>query len=415
MALVEACARAQAQTVTVTRDSDRAVPAGATAGRAGRARFEDRPLLVFWETTTACDLACRHCRASAQPDPGAGQLTTEEGRALIDDLARLGRPRPILILTGGDCLKREDLLELVAHAERLAVPVALAPSVTPQLADPVLLAVRAHGVTTMSLSLDGATAATHDAVRGIAGHFDATVEAIARLKGHGSTVQVNTTVMGPNLEELADVAATIHDLGVDIWEVFFLIATGRGTDVPETSAIQNEDVCEFLVDASRYGMTVRTVEAPFFRRVALARRSAPPDGGALYRRLRTRLVDRLGEPALPVRAPSAATRDGKGVIFVAANGDVFPSGFMPLKLGNVREQRLVDVYRDHPLLRAIRAAEFVGPCGGCAHAELCGGSRARALAATGDPLGSDPGCLLVTSGTDAGAPDREPSRRNVGV
>lgn len=225
-------------------------------------------------------------------------------------------------------------------------------------------------MTTTSLSLDGATAATHDAVRGIAGHFDATVEAIARLKGHGFTVQVNTTVMGPNLEELADVAATIHDLGADIWEVFFLIATGRGTDVAETSAIQNEDVCEFLVGASRYGMTVRTVEAPFFRRVALARRSAPPGGGTLYRRLRTRLVDRLGEPTLPVRAPSAATRDGKGVVFVAANGDVFPSGFMPLKLGNVREQRLVDVYRDHPLLRAIRAAEFAGPCGRCARRAL---------------------------------------------
>jgi len=365
----------------------------------GGRRFDDRPLLVFWEMTTACGLACRHCRACAQLEPGADELSTDEGRALIDELARVGRPRPILILTGGDCLKRSDIIELVAHAEQGGVPVAVAPSVTPALTDAVLGSLRRHGVKTASLSLDGATAATHDAIRGISGHFDATLAAIGQLHRHGFVVQVNTTVMGPNQDELADMAILIETLGVAIWEVFFLISTGRGVDVQETTAAENEDICEFLTDASCYGFTVRTVEAPFFRRIVAARRGGGrPRGGALYRRLSERLRDGLGEPTAPMRVPSAATRDGKGIIFVASTGDVYPSGFMPLRLGNVRDGGLLELYRQHPLLQSIRAAEFSGPCGRCPHAQLCGGSRARALAATGNPLGSDPGCLVALEG-----------------
>ena len=375
---------------------------GLAINRAGaRHHFDDRPLLVFWEATKACDLSCFHCRASAQPEPASDELSYAEGRTLVDELSAMGRPRPILILTGGDCLKRPDLIDLVTYAAERSVPVAVAPSVTAQLTDATLHALRQHGVKTGSLSLDGARAATHDAVRGVAGHFDDTIKAIATLKRCGFTVQINTTVMAPNLEELADVAVLMHELGVDIWEVFFLIATGRGTEVIATSPQENEDVCNFLVDASRYGFTVRTVEAPFFRRVAAQRRelvegeSVVESGGALYRRLRDRLVSQLGESSVAARTPSAATRDGKGVIFVAANGDVFPSGFLPKRLGNIRSQSLADIYRRNPLLRQIRNATFEGVCGTCEHSQLCGGSRARAYAATGDPLGSDPGCLLV--------------------
>jgi radical SAM protein with 4Fe4S-binding SPASM domain len=266
-----------------------------------------------------------------------------------------------------------------------------------------LHALRQHGVKTVSLSLDGASAKTHDDVRGVPGHFNDTMNAVATLKRCGFTVQINTTVMAPNLEELADIAVLMQELGVDIWEVFFLIATGRGTEVIASSSQENEDICNFLVDASRYGFTVRTVEAPFFRRIA-AQRRAPVDGqsdtestGSLYIRLRDRLVSQLGQPSRPARTTTAATRDGKGVIFIAANGDVYPSGFLPLRLGNVRTQSLADIYRLNPLLRLIRDAAFDGACGSCEHAQLCGGSRARAYATSGDPLGSDPGCLLVTS------------------
>lgn len=362
--------------------------------------FDDRPLLVFWETTKACLLACFHCRANAQREKGADDLSTAEGFALINDLAAIGRPRPILILTGGDCLMRDDIVAIAAHAKQMDVPVAIAPSVTPRLTSTTLRALRAQNVKTASLSLDGATADTHEAVRGIIGHFDATMRAISELKIQGYTVQINTTVMQRNVGELADIAALMHGSGVDVWEVFFLINTGRGTSIEAPSARENEDICHFLVDASRYGFTVRTVEAPFFRRVAFDHHrmdDVPPenvfDVGPLYSRLHGRLRARLGPPTDRVRAPSAATRDGKGIIFVANNGDVYPSGFMPLRLGNVREQSVVEIYRDHPLLHSIRDADFAGRCGTCEHADLCGGSRARAYATTGDPLGEDPGCI----------------------
>jgi radical SAM protein len=368
-------------------------------------QFSQRPLLVFWEMTKACHLACFHCRADAQRVGGSDELSTNEGFALIDTLAAIGRPRPILILTGGDCLMREDIVQLAAYAESVRVPVAIAPSVTPQLKSSTLQSLRAYGVKSASLSLDGATASTHDAVRGIDGHFASTIRAIREIKEHGYTIQVNTTVMPANVRELADVAALMHEHHVDVWEVFFLITTGRGTEIKATTAKENEDVCNFLVDASRYGFTVRTVEAPFFRRVAFERRA---DNGSsrrdvetdsLYVSLRDRLVELLGPSTAPIRAPSAATRDGKGIVFVAANGDVYPSGFLPITLGNVRASSLMEIYRNNELLRSIRAAEFVGPCGPCEYANLCGGSRSRAFSTYGNPLASDPGCVRVSEGT----------------
>ena len=368
-----------------------------------RNQFADRPLLVFWEMTKACQLACFHCRANAQCEAGPDELSTDEGRALIDELARAGRPRPILILTGGDCLMRDDIVDLAHYAKQHAVPVAIAPSVTPRLTTETLLRLRGEGVKSASLSLDGASPEIHDGVRGIAGHFTSTLRAIGQLKDLGYTVQINTTVMPSNTHQLADIASLLHEYHVDVWEVFFLITTGRGSDVSATSAQENEDVCHFLVDASRYGFTVRTVEAPFFRRVAHERKEftsrVPTSAGPLYEQLRHRLVDLLGSSDAPIRTPSAATRDGKGIIFVGSTGTVTPSGFLPLALGNVREQSLLSIYREHELLRSIRAAEFHGTCGDCTFANLCGGSRSRAYASFNDPLGSDPGCLLVANAT----------------
>lgn len=365
-----------------------------------RGQFDQRPLLVFWEMTKACQLACFHCRANAQFAGGPDELTTNEGRALIDSLASIGAPRPILILTGGDCLMRDDVVELAAFAQAKHVPVAIAPSVTPRLTDSTLRSLRDVGVKSASLSLDGASPSTHDAVRGIDGHFDSTIEAIGRLREHGYTTQINTTVMPGNVRELADVAKLLHDLKVNVWEVFFLITTGRGSAVAATSAAENEEVCHFLVDASRYGFTVRTVEAPFFRRVARDRAAdaAPPplDVDSTYAFLYDRLVELLGPSTAPVRAPSAATRDGKGIIFVGANGEIYPSGFLPLTLGNVRRNSLIDVYRNHGLLRSIRSARFDGACGRCEHSDLCGGSRSRAFAMFDSALASDPGCVRAS-------------------
>jgi AdoMet-dependent heme synthase len=355
--------------------------------------FAERPMLVFWETTRACLLACRHCRASATAQALPGELTLAEGRDLIDQVAGFGRPYPILVLTGGDCLIRSDIFELADHASSLGLPVCLSPSVTPLLTSEMIDRIAASGIRAVSISLDGAQAGTHDGVRGIAGHFDATVRAIEALAAAGVTVQVNTTVMQANAAELADVAALVARTCARIWEVFFLVQVGRGTAEGAVTPAEHEEICHFLYDASHFGFIVRTVEAPFFRRVVAWRRTgSPPPGGALYRQLSARLTDLLGEPAATPSAHTAATRDGKGILFVAYDGEVYPAGFLPVGLGNLRDQPLSEIYRDNPLLRSIRAAEFAGRCGNCEYADLCGGSRARAYAATGDPLSEDPAC-----------------------
>jgi radical SAM protein len=355
--------------------------------------FDQRPMLVFWETTRACLLACRHCRASATTEAPQGELSHAEGRALIDQVAGFGRPHPILVFTGGDCLMRPDLFDLVDYATALGVPVALSPSVTPLLGE-MVDQIAASGVMAVSVSLDGASPATHDAIRGIGDHFDATVAAMRDLVASGVTVQVNTTVMRANAVELADVASLIAETGCHIWEVFFLVHVGRGAATGAISPGEHESVCHFLYDASGYEFVVRTVEAPFFRRVVTERRAggSPPET-LLYGLLAWRLEAMVGPPTRPPSAHTSPTRDGKGIVFVAHDGEVHPAGFLPLGLGNIRDRSLTDIYRNDPLLVDIRAARFTGRCGQCEYADLCGGSRARAYAATGDPLGDDPACV----------------------
>jgi radical SAM protein len=288
---------------------------------------------------------------------------------------------------------RPDLFELVEYATGLGLPTALSPSVTPALSAEMIDRIVASGVRAVSISLDGALAATHEGVRGIPGHFDDTVKAIRALSAAGLTVQVNTTVMRANVRELADVAALISDAGASIWEVFFLVQVGRGVSTEAVSPAEHEEICHFLFDASHYGFIVRTVEAPFFRRVVARRRAGDPvPTTELYRALSDRLHTLMGEPTGVPRAQTASTRDGKGIVFVAYDGEVYPAGFLPLGLGNVITTPLAEIYRDNPLLKQIRATEFTGRCGTCEYADLCGGSRARAFAASGDPLGEDPAC-----------------------
>jgi AdoMet-dependent heme synthase len=358
-----------------------------------RMDFDRRPILLFWETTRACTLACRHCRASAISQPLPGELSTAEAEDLLDQLARFGTPRPVLVATGGDVLMRTDFEAIAARTRARGIPLALAPSVTPLLDERRVASLRRLGIRIVSISLDGAGAAVHDRVRGIAGHFEATLDALRLLRKHGITVQINTTVMADTVEDLPKTLRILKDAGASIWELFFLVHVGRGTAVGALTAEENEHVCHFLVDASRYDVIVRTVEAPFFRRIVAERsRGALPPREGLYRRLHEQLERELGPPAGRPRAQTKGTRDGRGILFVGHDGTITPAGFLPLPLGNVRDDSIVDVYREHPLLRRIRAADFGGRCGTCAYRELCGGSRARAFAASGDPLGEDPGC-----------------------
>jgi radical SAM protein with 4Fe4S-binding SPASM domain len=275
----------------------------------------------------------------------------------------------------------------------VGIPVCLSPSVTPLLSAGMIGRIARSGVRAVSVSLDGCRGQTHDSVRGIAGHFEMTVTAIEQLVAAGVTVQVNTTVMEHNVGDLPGVAALLARDGAHIWEVFFLVEVGRGTAAVPLSQAGHEEVCHFLYDASAYGFTVRTVEAPFFRRIVAERRAgSPAPDSALYQRLSADLTSLLGPATQRSSAHTAPTRDGKGIVFIAHDGQVYPAGFLPLGLGNIRTRPLREIYTGDPLLQSIRAARFTGRCGACEYADLCGGSRARAYAATGDPLGPDPAC-----------------------
>ncbi len=376
--------------------------------------YTERPLLLFWEMTRACPLACAHCRAHAQHTPMPGELSTAESMRFLGDVAGFGSPSPILVMTGGDPLTRPDFFELLDVAREQGTRVALAPAVSPLLSAAALTRLRDAGVTAISISLDGARSETHDGIRRVPGHFDRTLGTLRALVEAGFTVQVNTTVMRRNVEELADVAALLAQIGVDIWEVFFLVHVGRGKSLDELSPTECEDVGHFLFESAHYGFVVRTVEGPFFRRIVTSRLEVPPDAepkdlgtGPLHERLSRRLHEVLGPPRSRPKATSAGTRDGNGILFVAHDGDVYPAGFLPMPLGNVRKQNVVDLYRNHPVLVAIREARFHGRCGDCEFRTICGGSRSRAFAAHGDPLGEDPACAYVPKG--------RPSSRVVGA
>lgn len=374
--------------------------------------YAERPLLVFWEMTKACPLACAHCRAHAQHVAMPGEMSTAEGERFLEDVAGFGSPSPILVLTGGDPLARPDFFKLLEKGHALGLKLALAPAVSASLAGENLDRIKALGVNAISISLDGARPETHEGIRQVPGHFQHTLDKLGELVERGFMVQVNTTVMRRNAEELGDVAVLLKKLGVHVWEVFFLVHVGRGTSVEELPPAEVEDVSHFLFDSARYGFIVRTVEGPFFRRVVTRRVEAPADAdpaerfglGPLYKRLSGRLKAELGAPTLRPKATSAGTRDGNGILFIAHDGAVTPAGFLPLPLGNVKERDVVALYREDPVLQQIRRAEFKGRCGACEFREICGGSRSRAFAAFEDPLAEDPACAYVPPGTTAARP-----------
>lgn len=343
--------------------------------------FEQSPHLIFWETTKACPLACKHCRASAIDKPLPGELSTNEGKKLLEDIAQFGKV--VVVFTGGDPLSRNDIFELMDYAKSLGLIVSIAPAPSYKLNEETVKKIKETALY-MSVSLDGYRPETHDWLRGL-GNYKYAINGIKLGLQFGLQVQVNTLIWRKSYEELPFMAKLLKDLCVKVWEVFFLIPVGRGTldlDIPRE---KYKDVIDFLVEVNRYGIAVRTVEAPFYRRAKLEYKESDNE---LIRKLR----DLLGKPEKNVDKSIMPTRDGSGVIFVSYNGDVYPSGFLPLKLGNVKEDSIVNIYRNSELLKMIRAGKLKGKCGICAYTEICGGSRARAYAIYNDPLAEDPVC-----------------------
>jgi radical SAM protein len=364
--------------------------------------FDRAPARIYWETTRACDLACRHCRAEAAPMADPRELSTAEGRKLLEDFASFGEPLPHVVLTGGDPLKRADLFELIAHAQSLGLAVSVSPSGTPLLTADAIGRLKAAGVDAISLSLDGATAESHDAIRQVPGCFERTLTAARAARDVDLMFQVNTLVAKETLGELEAIYPLTKEIGAARWSLFFLVTVGRGTVLNPISADECETLFGWLAELPRgRGLPiVTTTEAPHFRRILLERarsrskrapaavdRGHPSDGGH----------PSGGHPhggGGPV--PGLGIRDGNGILFVSNVGDVSPSGFLPLVAGNVKAESPVEIYRSSEMFRALRRAEsFEGRCGICEYRGPCGGSRSRALAATGNMLAEDPLCAYV--------------------
>lgn len=355
----------------------------AAQGRATERRryvFDRAPLLVYWELTRACDLACQHCRAEAVPNRHPLELSTREAVQLLRDAVRFGPPLPHWVLTGGDPFKRPDLLVLVSEARALGFGVSLAPSATPLVTPAAIRELARAGAQAISLSLDGSVPERHDGLRGVPGCFDLTLTLAEQIRREGLALQVNTLVTAHTVEDLPALYKLICSLDVVRWSLFFLIRVGRGRLLEELTPEQAEKLCHWLFELScQAPFAIKTTEAPHFRRVAL------------LRMLRTGMS--LKEVSRTSLARGFGVRDGNGIAFVSHTGEVYPSGFLPLTTGNVREQSLVDLYRSsHWFVRLRNTDALRGKCGRCPFRAICGGSRARAYAHTGDPMASDPLC-----------------------
>lgn len=365
----------------------------------------ERPFIVIWEVTRACQLACVHCRADAIRHRDPLELDTDRGKELLADLAAFGTPRPLVVLTGGDPLERPDLADLVSYGTSLGLSVALSPSVTPRLTRAALADLAAAGAKAVSISLDGATAESHDGFRKVDGVFAATMDALTDVRELGMRLQINTTVTADTAWELPEILRIVLGAHASLWSVFFLVPTGRGAQLSPLSPQQEEDVLHWLYDVSTL-VAVKTTEAPQFRRIALQRahgRAAAP-ATDLGRWLAAQAAAMLSEaPITRPRRPPIDVNSGRGFAFIDHRGTVFPSGFLPQPVGSLHERPFAEIYRTAPLLRALRDPQQLGgKCGICEFRDVCGGSRSRAFAETGDPLAEDPSCTYLPAATVAG-------------
>jgi radical SAM protein len=370
-------------TIGGTGFAGQAVVAATRGGEADH-DFSRSPLIVFYELTRACDLVCLHCRACAQARGDVNELTTIESKQLIDRLTRFPRP-PMLVLTGGDPLKRGDVFELIEHAVASGLETAITPSATPLVTDEAILRLRDAGIARMAVSLDGADAPTHDRFRGVAGSYDHTLRILATGREYGIPLQVNTTLTPANLDQVEAMAELMERAGIVLWSVFFIVPVGRATAGLRLSAAQHEHAFTRLYEQSRgRPYAIKTTEAPHYRRFVLQQRKSAP---------RTAPVPAT---APPVRSRFLGVNDGKGIMFISHTGLIHPSGFLPLACGLFPFNDPVDVYQNSPVFRQLRDPDRLrGKCGVCEFRKICGGSRARAFAVSGDPFASEPDCLYT--------------------
>lgn len=341
------------------------------------------PVIIFWEVTRACALKCEHCRAQAQPKRHPLELDTDAALRVMDELTEFDTP-PIVVLSGGDPFMRRDIFDIAAYGVEKGLTVSMSPSATALVTRDRLAKLIDIGVRRVSFSLDGATAQTHDAFRGFEGTFDRTVAAFDLANEVGLSFQVNTTVTRSTKPELSEIARVVETSGAAIWDLFFLVPTGRGINSELMSADEHDEVYNWILENQRsWSFRAKTTLGQPFRRATLLKRFAAQ--GRDFRSLTA------GE--IKAAWPGPPTNDGRGIFFISHLGEIYPSGFMPISAGNVKTSSLVDIYRNSPTFRTVRDHSLLqGKCGYCPFNVICGGSRSRAYALTGDMTAADPTC-----------------------
>jgi radical SAM protein len=360
--------------------------------------FDQTPFVAIWETTRACDLACRHCRAEAIAERSEEELTTEEGFSLLEELAAMGTP--ICVLSGGDPAKRPDLCALVERGARAGMRMATIPAATPLLTKKLVQDLKDAGLAQMALSLDGPRAEIHDQFRGVPGAFDLTMQAARWAHEIGMPLQINTTFSEYNQGEFQAMARLVQELGIVFWEVFFLVPMGRGRELGQMNAQQFEALFEKLAAFARsVGFIVKITEAPHYRRFLMQRRPSGKAESAHPHGMLPAHMRRDFGPGGSIGVAPKGVNSGNGYVFVNYQGEIFPSGFLPLSCGNVRNASITEIYRTHPVFRELRTPDLLkGKCGICEFRSVCGGSRARAYAMTGDYLEVEPFCAYEPQG-----------------
>ena len=350
--------------------------------------FSLHPLMFYYEVTRACDLVCKHCRASAQEEAAPDELSTENALKLIRQVAEFAR-KPTICFTGGDPLKRADLFDLIAHATNHGITSALTPSATPLATYDAFRRAKEAGISAIGLSIDGPDPEVHDAFRGFTGSFAKAMEMLDYAHDLDLPVQINTSVTRRNVGLIDQIAEMLEGKGVLMWSVFFLVPVGRGVEEVRITPQEYVTVFEKLLHhAQTKSYAVKTTEAPHYRRYVLER-----GGDPLAPPRRSSRGEEVGR-GNRTRAPLGVT-DGRGIMFCGHNGEIFPAGFLPIVCGRFPQDSVVDIYRNHPLFKALHNPDnYKGICGRCEYRHVCGGSRSRAYALTGDPLAAEPDCIF---------------------
>jgi radical SAM protein len=366
-------------------------PGSATAPERPDRDYSRSPMIAFYELTRACDLVCAHCRACAQKNADPCELGGAESLRLVDQLAEFPEP-PLLVLTGGDPLKRADVYTIIEHAVSRGLETAITPSPTPLVTREAVARLADAGIARMAVSVDGAVGATHDALRGVPGSFEHTRRIMAHAREFGLPIQVNTTVHPGNVDQLEAMAALLADERIILWSLFFIIPVGRATEELRLASDQHEAVFERLFElARRVPFGIKTTEAMHYRRFLLQKRTEARRAGLAEAPLRT-------GPHAPRRG-FHGVNDGRGILFISHAGLIYPSGFLPIVCGMFPLESVVKIYQNSPVFRRLRDADsFEGKCGVCDYRHICGGSRARAFAVTGNPYAPEPDCTYLPPG-----------------